>query len=96
MTRYFQTHVDRSLVEDPEEQTCHFQVHIGSDGTIAEVQLVKGINKKIDQNVLEAVRNMPKWEPAQCNGNPAACWIILDVYFHHGNVGASTSNYLEI
>lgn len=93
MTRYFQTHVDRSLVEEPEELNCYFQVQIESDGTIAEVQQVKGINEKIDKNVLEAVRNMPKWEPAQCNGNPASCWIILDVYFHRGNVGASTSTY---
>lgn len=96
MTRYFQTHVDRSLVEGPEELNCYFQVQIESDGTIAEVQQVKGINEKIDKNVLEAVRNMPKWEPAQRDGSPASCWIILNVYFHRGNVGASTSNYLEI
>lgn len=96
MTRYFQTHVNRSLVEGPEELNCYFQVQIESDGTIAEVQQVKGINEKIDKNVLEAVRNMPKWEPAQRDGSPASCWIILNVYFHRGNVGASTSNYLEI
>lgn len=93
MTRYFQTHVNRSLVEGPEELNCYFQVQIESDGTIAEVQQVKGINEKIDKNVLEAVRNMPKWEPAQRDGSPASCWIILNVYFHRGNVGASTSTY---
>lgn len=93
MTRYFQTHVDRSLVEGPEELNCYFQVQIESDGTIAEVQQAKGINEKIDKNVLEAVRNMPKWEPAQRDGSPASCWIILNVYFHRGNVGASTSTY---
>ena len=42
---------------------------------------------------LRSVCKMPRWEPAQCNGNPASSWIILNVSFHQVNVGASTNTY---
>ena len=41
---------------------------INTSGTASNIRLIKGVNSDLDNKVIDAVKNMPKWTPAMQNG----------------------------
>ena len=41
---------------------------VNADGTLTDVQLRKGLNPALDEQVIQAFKSMPKWTPAKKDG----------------------------
>jgi protein TonB len=46
-----------------------FEVVIERDGSLSFVKMLRGIDKGLDSSVIEAVKRMPRWEPASYKGS---------------------------
>ena len=55
------------------------------DGTVDDVQVVKGLDPSCDREAVRAVRKMPSWIPGRQNGNPVAVYYNLPVIFRLQN-----------
>ncbi|HLV41009.1 MAG TPA: TonB family protein [Brumimicrobium sp.] len=53
---------------------------VNKDGTIEQVKVLRGVSKEIDIEARRVVRKMPKWAPAESNGEPvrARCRIPIN------------------
>ncbi len=53
---------------------------VNKDGSIEQVKVLRGVSREIDAEARRVVRSMPKWEPAEANGEPvrARCRIPIN------------------
>ncbi len=63
------------------------------DGSIGDVQLLKGIHWLLDDAALDVVRKMPNWEPGQLDGNPVRVQFNIPILF---TLKERTPSYEEI
>ncbi len=52
------------------------------DGSIANIEIYKGISKECDEEAIRIVKMMPKWKPASVNGSPVATRFNLPITFN--------------
>jgi len=55
------------------------------DGTIDDVQIVKGLDTSCDNEAVRVVKMMPKWIPGKQNGNPVYVYYSLPITFRLQN-----------
>lgn len=41
---------------------------VNTDGTLSDIQIVKGLDKQLEQQIIKLLQNAPAWEPAIQNG----------------------------
>jgi protein TonB len=51
------------------------------DGSIDNVEILKGLEPSCDKEAMRAVKKMPKWIPGRQNGNPVSVYYNLPVLF---------------
>jgi len=51
------------------------------DGSVAEVEVIKGLDPSCDKEAVDKVKKMPKWIPGKQNGNPVYVYYQLPVTF---------------
>ncbi len=61
--------------------TVYISFVVEEDGSISRVKLLRGIGGGCDEVALEAIRNMPKWEPEKMMGVPAAVGMKIPIKF---------------
>ncbi len=54
---------------------------INEDGSISDVQLLKGIDDDCDNEALRVVRNMPKWIPGKKDGKNVKVYFTIPIIF---------------
>lgn len=54
---------------------------VEKDGSIGQAQVVKGVDRSLDQEALRVVKKMPKWQPGKNNGVAVRSWFTLPVTF---------------
>jgi len=54
---------------------------VNEDGSIADCEVLKGINKECDREALRVVRHMPPWKPGTKDGKPVKVYYKLPVVF---------------
>lgn len=54
---------------------------VGKDGTISDVEILRGIDPSCDKEALRIVKLMPKWIPGEMNGKKAKVYHTLPVVF---------------
>lgn len=54
---------------------------IETDGEIADVKIVKGVNKILNIEAIRVVESMPNWNPAILNGNTISQVISIPIVF---------------
>ena len=59
----------------------YVQFVVGSDGTIKNVKVMKGIAPICDDEAVRVIKLMPAWIPAESNGKPVASLYLLPVHF---------------
>ena len=57
------------------------QFVIDKDGSITEVQAVKGIGAGCDEEAVRVIKNAPKWKPGKQRGRPVKVRMILPITF---------------
>ena len=55
------------------------------DGSIDEVEVLKGLDPSCDKEAMRVVKKMPKWIPGKQNGNPVYVYYSLPVVFRLQN-----------
>lgn len=63
------------------EGKVFLQFIVARDGTITDVQVVKGISKECDEEAVRVVQAMPAWKPGKQNGIPVAVRFAFPVFF---------------
>jgi protein TonB len=71
---YFRDYISKK-VKFPEEArrngitgTVYASFVIDKDGSVSNVEILRGVHPAIDQAVIKAIQNSPKWEPGINNG----------------------------
>lgn len=54
---------------------------VNKDGTIKDIALKRGIGGGLDEEAINAVKAMPKWEPGFHNGRPVSVSFVMPVTF---------------
>jgi protein TonB len=66
------------------EGKVYVQFVVDKDGSITEVQAVKGIGAGCDEEAVRVLRSAPKWSPPKQRGKPVKQRIILPITFKLG------------
>lgn len=59
--------------------TCQFVVN--KDGSIVDVEVVRGVDQSLDKEAIRVIKSMPKWRPGIQNGKPVRVKFYLPVNF---------------
>ncbi len=70
MVLFIDQHIQLSSVKKGISKTVLLNTHFDSEGNITEVTILSGINKSIDQAIIDVIKQMPAWNPATINGIP--------------------------
>jgi len=62
------------------------------DGSIDDVEVVKGLDPSCDKEAIRVVKKMPNWIPGKQNGNPVYVFYSLPVVFKSGDGSAKPSS----
>lgn len=54
---------------------------VDKDGSISNVEIVKGVHASLDQEAMRVVKKMPKWSPGKSNGKPVKVKMRLPITF---------------
>ena len=67
-------------IEMGDQGRVFVQFVVEKDGTIRDVQVIRGVSKEIDKEAKRVVRSMPKWEPGEVRGEsvPTRCRIPIN------------------
>jgi TonB family protein len=68
-------------IDDKVEGSVDVRIRVDEKGRIVDSQVVKGIGAGCDKEVLKAINKMPKWSPAEKDGEPVAKYYLLSVAF---------------
>ncbi|MFT5780542.1 MAG: TonB family protein [Crocinitomicaceae bacterium] len=64
-----------------EQGQVFVQFVIDSDGSVIEVEILRGASKSLDEEALRVVSSMPKWIPEYCNGRTSRTSVRLPINF---------------
>ena len=71
----------QSAMEKGIEGKCHIQFVIDVDGSITDVELLKGFDEECDAEALRVVNLMPKWKPGKKDGKPVRVQYMIPIAF---------------
>jgi protein TonB len=60
------------------------QFVVDKDGTISQVQAIKGIGAGCDEEAVRVLQNAPKWKPGKQRGRPVRVRMVLPITFRLG------------
>lgn len=80
---------DVDLTKYPEKIRVIVKFEICKDGSIGETQILRGDYPEFNEEAIEAIKTLPKFEPGKTNGEPVATWYCLPVTFSTMTSGTS-------
>jgi TonB family protein len=54
---------------------------IDEDGNVVNSQIIKSVDKTLDEEALRVIKSMSKWKPGMLNGKPVKVYYTLPVSF---------------
>jgi hypothetical protein len=54
---------------------------VNPDGTVCNVEMIKGINESINDQCLKIISEMPKWKAGELNFENVSTSIVLPIIF---------------
>jgi protein TonB len=63
------------------EGKVFLQFVVSRDGSIIDVQVVKGVSKECDEEAVRVVKAMPAWKPGKQNNMPVAVRFTFPIFF---------------
>lgn len=61
--------------------TVHLKFVVGKNGKIRNVEILKGVNKLLDEEAIRVVKSMPDWKPGTQHGKPVSVYYTLPIKF---------------
>ena len=83
LMRYLSAHIHYPALakESNIQGTVFIKFVVESDGSIARVEVIRGIGGGCDREAIRVVKSMPKWIPGKQRGKPVAVFFNLPVKF---------------
>ena len=82
--------------EDAKQQKTEGRViarfTVKEDGSIADVNIVRGISPSLDAEAVRVLSGMPRWEPGMQNGKAVATLYTVPVMFKLDKEGAASDS----
>lgn len=75
----------QSAMEKGIEGKCFIQFVIDVDGSITNVELMRGFDEECDAEALRVINLMPKWKPGKKDGKPVRVIYMIPVAFKRHN-----------
>lgn len=69
---------------------CSFVIN--KDGSIKDVEVMRGVDPSLDQEAVRVLSSMPAWEPGKQKGNPVRVKYTVPITFHLGGGTAIPSD----
>lgn len=66
------------------EGTVYVQFVVEKDGSITDVQVIRGIGAGCDEEAVRVIKNQPNWNPPKQRGKPVRQRIVLPIKFQLG------------
>ncbi len=63
------------------EGIVYVEFTVEKDGTIVDIEIVKGLGKSYDKHAIEIIQKMPKWIPAKHDGKFITAKMLLPIIF---------------
>ena len=67
------------------EGKVFIQFVVNKDGSVSDVQVIKGIGAGCDEEAARVIKSMPKWSPGKQRGNPVKVRMFMPVNFKLSN-----------
>ena len=61
--------------------TVYVSFIVEKDGSVSNVNILKGIGGECDEEALRVVKEMPRWTPGLYKGKPARVLFNIPIYF---------------
>lgn len=71
----------REAHDNSEQGRVFVAFNVNIDGSIDSVKIVKGVSKSLDREAMRVIRKMPRWIPANYNGNKYKSEVRLPIKF---------------
>lgn len=83
LMRYIYTHLHYppSALEKGIQGRVIISFMVNTDGSISDIEVVKGVEAALDAEAVRIIRSMPKWIPGKQNGKPVAMKHALPITF---------------
>lgn len=78
---YSQLNYPEKAKKDKAQGRVLVQFTIGTDGSVSNVELIKGVREDLNAEVLRVVSSSPKWEPGRQNGEAVPVTFSFPVVF---------------
>lgn len=73
------------------------QFVVGSDGTVGNVNIMRGVDPLLDKEAVRVINAMPKWTPGKQDGKPVAVKYTIPVTFRQdGGADKGKSGVIEL
>ena len=80
---FININIDREKCEGKEGRVILSMV-VNSDGSLSDIELLRGVSRAVDKEIVRIVKKMPKWNPGTLNGQPVRVKITLPVMAKFG------------
>lgn len=68
-------------MENGEQGKVFVQFVVNTNGTLSDIKVLRGVSKEIDNEAVRVVKNMPKWTPADVDGEKVRSYATLPINF---------------
>jgi protein TonB len=83
----FRNYIQRNLsyptiaAENGIEGTVYVKFVIDKDGSISNVEVLRGVDPALDKEAVESIQGAPKWEPGKQRGKPVRVQFTIPIVF---------------
>jgi protein TonB len=83
LMKYLKDNIDYPVVaqENGIKGKVTLKFVVNREGSISQIQIVKGVDPSLDKEAIRVVQSMPKWIPGKQNGKTVNVWFTLPVNF---------------
>lgn len=74
-------HYPQEAMEYGDQGRVYLDFIIEPDGSVSNVNIVRGVSEALDYEAARVIYSMPKWKPATCNGVPVRTEVRLPIVF---------------
>lgn len=71
----------QSAIQNMEQGKVYVQLVIEKDGSVTNVEVMRGVSEAIDREALRVVNKMPNWKPGEVNGKKVRVRQIIPISF---------------
>ena len=82
LERYFEENfkMPQILIDNSYSGRILVQFTVEKDGSIDQVEILRGMDDKLDKAILEFVKNMPNWVPGENDGKIVRSQMVIPIF----------------